>query len=98
MIYAAYASAGDTVMLDSYTSVTVADTRIKVIHATGNGTFIIDGTSVDDRGTKKGNIIKFFVPAAASASDIVAPDPGIKMDGNVSITIPAGGTLTVFYG
>ena len=98
MIFAAYASAGDAVMLDSYSSVTVAATRIKTIHATGVGTFYIDGTSVDERGTKKGNIIRFYVPATASIADITVPEPGIKMDGNVSVTIPAGGTLTVFYG
>ena len=50
---------GSGAVLDVTTLVTVSDTRIRAIQATGVGTFLITGVSVDPAGNTKGSNIKF---------------------------------------
>ena len=46
---------GSGAVLDTLSSVTVADTRIRDIHYTGSGTFLIEGTEVDENGNTNSN-------------------------------------------
>jgi hypothetical protein len=50
---------GSGAVVDVASSVTVADTRVRSLNASGVGTFLITGTSTDEYGTLKGNNIKF---------------------------------------
>jgi len=90
---------GSGAVLDVTTSVTVADTRIRSVYATGIGTFLITGTSTDAYGTIKGNNIKFAMTTASDASEIFFTDLGIKMNGTVKVSAPTvGSTVAIFYG
>jgi len=81
---------GSGVLVDATTGANIADTRIRAIHATGSGTYVLDGTSVTPLGSTAGQKISFGV----YLSDI-----GIRVDGVVSVTAPASAsTITVFYG
>ena len=91
--------AGSGVVLDTATSVTVADTRIRGLFATGIGTFLITGTSTDSYGNIKGNKIKFVLTSACDASDIMLPEGGFVMQGVVRVSAPtSAATVAVFYG
>ena len=50
---------GSGAVVDVASSVTVANTRVRSLNASGVGTFLITGTSTDEFGTIKGNNIKF---------------------------------------
>jgi len=90
---------GSAVVLDTATSVTVADTRIRGLFATGVGTFLITGTSTDPYGNIKGNKIKFVLTTACDASDIILPEGGLVMQGVVRVSAPtSASTVAVFYG
>ena len=90
---------GSGAVLDVTTSVTVADTRIRSVYATGVGTFLITGTSTDPYGTIQGNNIKFAMTTASDASEIFFTDLGIKMNGTVKVSAPTvGSTVAIFYG
>jgi len=90
---------GSDVVLDTATSVTVADTRIRGLYATGVGTFLITGTSTDPYGSIKGNNIKFVLTTACDASDIILPEGGLVMQGVVRVSAPtSASTVAVFYG
>jgi hypothetical protein len=90
---------GSDVVLDTATSVTVADTRIRGLFATGVGTFLITGTSTDPYGNIKGNKIKFVLTTACDASDIILPEGGLVMQGVVRVSAPtSASTVAVFYG
>ena len=90
---------GSGAVLDVTTSVTVADTRVRSVYATGIGTFLITGTSTDAYGTIKGNNIKFAMTTASDASEIFFTDLGIKMNGTVKVSAPTvGSTVAIFYG
>ena len=90
---------GSGAVLDVTTSVTVADTRVRSVYATGVGTFLITGTSTDAYGTIKGNNIKFAMTTASDASEIFFTDLGIKMNGTVKVSAPTvGSTVAIFYG
>jgi hypothetical protein len=90
---------GSGAVLDVTTSVTVTDTRIRSVYATGIGTFLITGTSTDAYGTIKGNNIKFAMTTASDASEIFFTDLGIKMNGTVKVSAPTvGSTVAIFYG
>ena len=90
---------GSGAVLDVTTSVTVADTRIRSVYATGVGTFLITGTSTNPYGTIKGNNIKFAMTTASDASEIFFTDLGIKMNGTVKVSAPTvGSTVAIFYG
>ena len=90
---------GSGAVLDVTTSVTVADTRVRSVYATGVGTFLITGTSTDPYGTIQGNNIKFAMTTASDASEIFFTDLGIKMNGTVKVSAPTvGSTVAIFYG
>jgi hypothetical protein len=52
---------GSGAVLDVTSNVTVSDTRVRSIFATGVGTFLITGTSTDDYGNVQGSNIKFVL-------------------------------------
>jgi hypothetical protein len=90
---------GSGAVLDVTTSVTVSDTRIRSVYATGVGTFLITGTSTNPYGTIQGNNIKFAMTTASDASEIFFTDLGIKMNGTVKVSAPTvGSTVAIFYG
>jgi hypothetical protein len=90
---------GSGAVLDVTSSVTVSDTRIRSLFATGVGTFLITGTSTDVYGNIKGNNIKFALTTANDASEIYLTDLGMDMNGTVKVSAPtSGATVAVFYG
>jgi len=90
---------GSGVLVDITTSATVQDTRIRAIHATGVGTYVLDGTSTTPFNSTAGNIIKFNLTTTNDLTHIHLPDVGIRVDGLVSVTAPtSAATITVFYG
>ncbi len=90
---------GSGAVLDVTASVTVADTRIRAIQATGIGTFLVTGTTIDPYGTLQGNNIKFVLTTASDSIYMLFNDFGIKMYGNVLVSAPtSAATVAVFYG
>lgn len=90
-------TSGDAV--DTVSGAVVKDTRIRAVHATGVGDFVITGTSTDPFGTVTGNIIKFTNTTANDLSDQDFIDGGIRMTGTVSVTLPvSAATVTIYYG
>ena len=90
---------GSGALLDSLTSTTVADTRIKGVTFSGIGTFVITGSQTDEYGNLKGNNIKFLGTSVVDASDIMIPDFGVKMYGPVKVSAPtSAATVAVYYG
>lgn len=83
------------VLKDSTSDVTVTDTRIRGIQASGAGAYEINGTSTTAFNTVVGNDIKFTI-STDTYMDLSAI--GVKMDGIVSVVVPASGNITVFYG
>ena len=79
---------GSGPVLDVTASVTVADTRIRAIQATGIGTFLITGTSTNEYGTLMGNNIKFVLTTASDSFYMLFNDFGIKVYGNVMVSAP----------
>jgi hypothetical protein len=90
---------GSGVVLDTLSSVTVADTRIKSIYYSGVGTFLITGSQTDENGSTSGSNIKFVGTTNVDAGDIYVPDNGVRMIGPVKVSAPtSASTVTVFYG
>ena len=90
---------GSGAVLDTVTSVSLADTRIRSVFATGIGQFLITGTSTDARGTVKGNNIRFVNTTASDANEVYFSDLGIAMKGTVVVSAPtSAATIAVFYG
>ena len=90
-------TSGDAV--DAASGATLKDTRIRAIHATGVGDFVITGTSTDPFGTVTGNIIKFTNTTANDLTDQNYGDNGIRMTGTVSVALPvSAATVTIYYG
>jgi hypothetical protein len=90
---------GSGALLDSLTSVTVANTRIKGVTYSGIGTFTITGSQTDAQGNLNGNNIKFVGTSVADAGDIHIPDFGVKMYGPVKVSAPtSAATVAVYYG
>ena len=90
---------GSGAVLDVVSSVTVADTRIRGIYASGVGTFLITGTSVSPYGAIKGSNIKFVLTTANDAENIVIGELGLRMEGAVMVSAPtSSSTVAVFYG
>jgi len=90
---------GSGAVLDTVASVTVADTRVRGIHATGVGTFLITGVETDPYGNKSGTNIKFVLTTAVDAQDIILPEGGIVMRGPVLVSAPtSAATVAIFYG
>lgn len=90
---------GSGILVDVTTSVTVQDTRIRSIYATGVGEYVMDGTSTTPLGSTAGNIIKWAMSTVSDSVHIDWSDFGIRVDGVVSVTAPtSASTVTVFYG
>lgn len=90
---------GSGAVLDVTSSVTLADTRIRGIFATGIGSFQITGTSTDSYGNINGNNFKFALTTAVDATDIILPDGGIRVNGPVKVSAPtSAATVAIFYG
>lgn len=90
---------GSGAVLDTATSVSLANTRIRSVFATGVGQFLLIGTSTDARGTVKGNNIRFVNTTASDANDIYFSDLGVAMRGKVLVSAPTStATIAVFYG
>lgn len=90
---------GSGPVLDCVSSVSVSDTRIHGIQASGVGAFTITGTSVDDRGTVTGNNIKFVLTTNSDSTFMTLLDLGLRMTGTVKVSAPtSASTVTVFYG
>ncbi len=90
---------GSGAVLDVTSSVSLENTRIRGIFATGIGTFLITGVSTDPYGNKSGNNIKFTLTTAVDASDIILPENGIRMDGVVKVSAPtSAAAVAIFYG
>jgi len=90
---------GSGAILDTVSSVTVANTRIRDIHYTGSGTFVIEGVDVDNEGNTKGSNIKFVGTTNKDAGNLDLSDNGVRMYGPVKVSAPtSSATITVFYG
>ena len=90
---------GSGVVLDTLSSVTVADTRVRGVFFSGVGTFLITGSETDENGSTSGSNIKFVSTATVDAGDIMIPDSGVRMIGPVKVSAPtSASTVTVFYG
>lgn len=90
---------GSGALLDSLTSTTIADTRIKGITYSGVGTFTITGSQTDDYGNLKGGNIKFVGTTNTDAGDIHIPDFGVRMVGPVKVSAPtSAATVAIYYG
>lgn len=90
---------GSGAVLDCVASTSVSDTRVHGIQATGVGTFIITGTSVDNYGTKTGNNIVFALTTTSDSTFMTLLDLGLRMTGTVKVSAPtSAATVTVFYG
>ena len=84
--------------VDTVTSVTLADTRIRGVYSTGIGQFLIKGTDTDENNNVRGNIIKYVQTTAIDANYLTFDEIGIRMVGKVCVSVPAGGTAAIFYG
>lgn len=90
---------GSGAVLDVVSSVTLADTRIRGIFASGVGTFLITGVSTDPYGNKTGTNLKFNLTTNVDATDIFLPAEGIRMEGPVKVSAPtSAATVAIFYG
>lgn len=90
---------GSGAVLDQQSSVSLADTRVRAIQASGVGTFLITGVSTDEHDTVKGNNIKFVLTTANDTAYLDFTDNGIKMDSTIKVSAPtSAATTTVFYG
>jgi len=90
---------GSGAVLDTTTSTTVADTRIKGITYSGIGTFLITGNETDAYGNTNGNNIKFVATTVVDAGDIMIPDFGVKVVGPVKVSAPtSAATVAIYYG
>lgn len=90
---------GSGVVLDVTSSVTVENTRVHAIAASGIGTFLITGTSVGPYGTKGSNI-KFVLTTAIDQQYLdFGGTLGVRMDGIVKVSAPtSAATVAIFYG
>jgi hypothetical protein len=90
---------GSGAVLDTLSSVTVADTRIRGVFFSGVGTFLITGSQTNENDSTSGSNIKFVGTTNVNAGDIMIPDSGVRMIGPVKVSAPTStATITVFYG
>jgi hypothetical protein len=90
---------GSGAVLDTVTNVSISDTRIRALHASGVGTFLITGTSTDNRGNVTGTNIKFVLTTNSDAGDLIFPENGLRMTGTVKVSAPtSAATVAIFYG
>lgn len=91
---------GTGTFVDSFTSVTVADTRIRAItiapaSQNGRGQVIITGTTVDAFGATIGNRIKLAVNDRLS---FTLPDNGARFPGKIIVSAAGSIGTTIYYG
>ena len=90
---------GSGALFDVAASVTVTNTRIHGIHATGIGSFLITGTSTSPYGAIRGNNIRFKLTTTTDAMYMDLSDLGVLMAGNVKVSAPtSASSTTIFYG
>ena len=84
---------GNGLMVDAKSSVTLADTRIRLY------TFAVTVASEIVIGDKKGVVIKQPALTANTADNVYIGDDGVRCKGNVSVAgISDGGKIYVYYG
>lgn len=90
---------GTGTFLDSITSVTVTDTRVRAVKCVVNGgagaNVIITGTSTDPFGNTNGGRIRFQIHQDSYQE---FPDNGIRMAGPVIVSAAASISTTIYYG
>jgi hypothetical protein len=86
---------GTGTFVDSLTSVTVTDTRVRAINCVGTGIVIITGASTDPFGNTIGGRAKFQVNGSLYNE---LPDNGIRMAGNVIVSAASTISTTIYYG
>ena len=81
---------GSGVLTDTTTGANVADTRIRAIHATGSGNYILDGTSTTPLGSTAGQKITFGVSGSTDgglySSTGVLLSTGLANESELSFT------------
>jgi len=84
---------GNGLMVDAKSSVTLADTRIRLY------TFAVTVASEIVIGDKKGVVIKQPALTANTGDNVYIGDDGVRCEGNVSVAgISDGGKIYVYYG
>lgn len=86
---------GTGTFVDAFSSVTVADTRIRGVNCVGTGIVVITGTSTDPFGNTVGNRIKFQVNGS-NYQDFA--DNGVRMAGKVIVSAASTISTTIYYG
>ena len=86
---------GTGTFVDSLTSVTVADTRVRGVNCVGTGIVVITGTSTDPFGNTIGGRIKFQVNGSNYQE---LTDNGVRMAGNVIVSAASTISTTIYYG
>jgi hypothetical protein len=86
--------------MDVAANVTVRDTRIHAITASGVGTFLITGVSTSPYGIVKGNNIKFALTTNTDGLYInLNGTLGVLVNGKVKVSAPtSAATTSIFYG
>ncbi|CAB4167587.1 hypothetical protein UFOVP1292_65 [uncultured Caudovirales phage] len=90
---------GSGAVLDVTSNVTVENTRVHAIAASGIGTFLITGVSTGPYSVK-GNNIKFVLTTAIDQQYMdFGGTLGVRMDGPVKVSAPtSAATVAIFYG
>jgi hypothetical protein len=86
---------GTGTFVDSLTSVTVTDTRVRGVQCVGTGIVVITGTSVDPFGNTNGGRIKFQINGS-NYQDFA--DNGVRMAGKVIVSAVNTISTTIYYG
>lgn len=86
---------GTGTFVDSLTSVTVTDTRVRGVQCVGTGVVVITGTSVDPFGNTNGGRIKFQINGS-NYQDFA--DNGVRMAGKVIVSAANTISTTIYYG
>ena len=86
---------GTGTFVDSLTSVTVTDTRVRGVQCVGTGIVVITGTSVDPFGNTNGGRIKFQINGS-NYQDFA--DNGVRMAGKIIVSAVNAISTTIYYG
>ena len=85
---------GTGTFVDSLTSVTVTDTRVRSVNCVGTGIVVITGTSADPFGNTNGGRIKFQVNGN-NYQDFA--DNGVHKNGKIIVSAEATIYNTIYY-
>ncbi len=91
---------GTGTFVDAYSSVTVANTRVRAINIApasqnGRGQVVITGTTTTPFGETVGNRIKLAVNDRLYFS---LPDNGVRFPGKIIVSAAASIATTIYYG